>query len=418
MDKNYLHNISIVLDTRREKENGKFPVKLRVYSKAVSKAKLYNIDTDLNEKEFEIIWINRSISTVRGKNREIRSWLQKFETKANDEAEKLSLFCFDKFERKFFRKSSDANNVIYHYNKVIKSNINKGKIGTSESFKYSLKSINNFNNHYTGKVLTSFPFETITVDWLDAYEDFMLSKSKSVTSVGIYLRALRIIFNNAIDDNDISKELYPFGKKKYQIPQSNKVKKALNNNELKVLFNSKPKTPEQEKAKDFWFFSYTCNGMNTKDVALLKYSDIDEDKFSYYRAKTFSKSSVKKKIEIYLNDFSREIIKKYETRDLDGYIFPILHKDDNDEVIFKKIKNFTRFINQHLKKIAKDNNLTEELSSYWARHSFATNSIRKGASMEFISEALNHSDLNVTKNYFAGFEDEAKKEFADKLMDF
>jgi len=38
--------------------------------------------------------------------------------------------------------------------------------------------------------------------------------------------------------------------------------------------------------------------------------------------------------------------------------------------------------------------------------------------MEFISEALNHSDLSVTKNYFAGFEDEAKKEFANSLLDF
>ena len=75
-------------------------------------------------------------------------------------------------------------------------------------------------------------------------------------------------------------------------------------------------------------------------------------------------------------------------------------------------------MNQHLKKLAKDNNLPEEISTYWARHSFATNSIRKGASMEFISEALNHSDMNVTKNYFAGFEDKTKKEFADKLMDF
>ena len=38
--------------------------------------------------------------------------------------------------------------------------------------------------------------------------------------------------------------------------------------------------------------------------------------------------------------------------------------------------------------------------------------------MEFISEALNHSDLSVTQNYFAGFEDEAKKEFANTIMDF
>ncbi len=418
MDGNYTHNISLILDTRREKANGKFPVKLRVYSKVNYKAKLYNTNKDLTKKEFEKIWINGNEIKLRGANRDTRIWLQRFETKANDEAEKLSAFSFEKFEMRFFRKSNDAHNVIYHYNKAIKSNVSKGKIGSSVSFKCSLKSLTHFNNHYTGKELDRFPFETITVDWLDAYEVFMLSKGKSVTSVGIYLRSLRIIFNNAIEDNDISKELYPFGKRKYQIPQSNKVKKALNSIELKTLFNSKPKTVEQEKAKDFWFFSYTCNGMNTKDVALLKYTDIDEDKFSYYRAKTFSKSSVKKKIEIYLNDFSRGIIKKYETRDLDGYIFPILHKDDNDEVIFKKIKNFTRFINQHLKKLAKDNNLTEELSSYWARHSFATNSIRKGASMEFISEALNHSDLSVTKNYFAGFEDETKKEFANQLMDF
>ena len=68
--------------------------------------------------------------------------------------------------------------------------------------------------------------------------------------------------------------------------------------------------------------------------------------------------------------------------------------------------------------MAKDNKLPEDISSYWARHSFATNSLRKGASMEFISEALNHSDLSVTKNYFAGFEDEAKKDFANKLLDF
>ena len=47
-----------------------------------------------------------------------------------------------------------------------------------------------------------------------------------------------------------------------------------------------------------------------------------------------------------------------------------------------------------------------------------TNSIRKGASKEFISEALNHSDMKVTDNYFAGFEDDVKKEFASKLMDF
>ena len=268
MIRNYSHNISIVLDLRRIKENGKFPVKLRVYSKSARKAKQYNTDIDLTKNEFENIWINGNSNNLRGKNREIRSSLQSFEARANDEAEKLDFFSFDEFDRKFFRKSTDGNNLIHHFNKVIKSNISKGKIGTSESFKYSLKSITLFNNYYTGKELESFPFDSINVDWLEAYEEYMLSNDKSVTSVGIYLRTLRVVFNNAIDDKDISNNIYPFGKKKYQIPTSKKVKKALNREQLKSLFNSKPKTKEQEEAKDFWFFSYMSYGMNLKDAYL------------------------------------------------------------------------------------------------------------------------------------------------------
>ncbi|MCK5639118.1 MAG: site-specific integrase, partial [Flavobacteriaceae bacterium] len=330
MDKNYSHNISIILDTRREKLNEKYPVKLRVYSKAISKAKLFNTGIDLTKEKYKTIWIEGNSINLRGKNRETRIRLQKIETRANDEAEKLNLFSFEKFERKFFRRSSDSNNVYFHYDNLIKEYNSKGKIGSSESFKYSLKSIKNFNIHYTGKELTNLPFENINVDWLEAYEKFMLSKGKSVTSIGIYLRALRIVFNNTIDDNDISKEIYPFGKKKFQIPMSNKVKKALSGEELRILFNSVPKTPEQEKSKDYWFFSYMSSGMNLKDILLLKYSDLDNEKFSYYRAKTFSKSRTKSKIVIYLNDYTKGIIEKYGTNESEGFVFPLIQNSDSE----------------------------------------------------------------------------------------
>ncbi len=418
MKNKYAHTISIVLDLRREKGKGLYPVKLRVYSKTIKRAKLYATDIDLSENGFKAIWTNGNSKNLRGKNRDIRLFLNNFEQRANEEAEQLTVFSFEKFEKKLFRRSSDANNIIYHFEKEIEKNIKKGKIGTSESFKYSLKSIHNFANYRAKKELTKIPFEIFTVDWLEAYESYMISIGKSITSVGIYLRALRIIFNNAIDDNDINKEIYPFGKKKYQIPKSKKVKKALNAEDLKVLFNTKPKTYEQEKAKDFWFFSYSTNGMNIKDLALLKYSDISSEEFSYYRAKTFGKSAVKEKINIHINDYTKEMIEKYGTKNMNGFVFSILNIEDDEETRYKKVKNFTRFINQHIKKLAKENNITSELSSYWARHSFATNSIRKGASKEFISEALNHSSMDVTDNYFAGFEDDIKKEFANSLMDF
>lgn len=81
------------------------------------------------------------------------------------------------------------------------------------------------------------------------------------------------------------------------------------------------------------------------------------------------------------------------------------------------IKNYTRFVNQHIKTICVDNGLPE-ISTYWARHSFSTTAIRKGASMEFVQESLGHKNIRTTMNYFAGFDDDVKRDFAETLLDF
>src|SRR5690606_17208599 len=99
-------------------------------------------------------------------------------------------------------------------------------------------------------------FKDITSQWLTEYEDNLIKNGKSKTTVGMYLRPLRAIFNTAISNNTIKADLYPFGKRKYTIPTPKGVKKALPKEDLKTLFNGTPKTPEQQKAKDFWFFSY------------------------------------------------------------------------------------------------------------------------------------------------------------------
>ena len=410
------YSISIFQDTRRSKKNGLYPVKLRVYATNIKKVKLYPLNIDLSEKDFEKIW--ESKTKVRGKNEDIRIELRTIENRAHNESKKISFFNFEDFERKMFRKSTDGDNVFYHFDKEIKRNLKRNKINTADSYKCALKSLIDFMSSKKGLVGDRFPFGIITPNWLEDYEEYMLEKGRSVTTIAIYLRNLRVIFNHAIDDGDINRDMYPFGQKKFQISEAGKVKKALNQQQLSLFFNAKTKTPEQQKAKDFWFFSYACNGMNVKDIALLKYADFDGDSFHYYRAKTFQKSKQKKKIDIYLNDFAKRIIEKYGNKSRSGYVFSILEPDMTAAEMTKQIKNFNRFINQHIKKIAKNNKLPEDISFYWARHSFATNAVRKGASMEFISEALNHGDLKVTKGYFAGFEDEAKRDFAKNLMDF
>ncbi|PLX08544.1 MAG: hypothetical protein C0596_06710 [Marinilabiliales bacterium] len=247
----------------------------------------------------------------------------------------------------------------------------------------------------------------------------MVQKNKSLTTVSIYLRALRAIFNNAITEKIVYQAYYPFGKKKYEIPSPKGVKKALSKEQLSTLFHAKPETPDQQKAKDFFFFSYTCNGMNFKDIANLKFKNYNSDTITFYREKTKSTHSDQSAVTIYVNDYIKKIIEKYGNTEKkpEHYIFDIVDHEITPEQQHKQLKNFIRFVNQHFSKFAKQNGIKENVSKYWARHSFATNAIRSGASMEFVSEALSHSNLNTTQNYFAGFTDDMKKNISDKLMD-
>jgi site-specific recombinase XerD len=405
--------ISYYLDVRRPKKNGKYPLKLRMFTSNPRKQKLYNTVFDFTEKEFTNIW---ETLKPRNEHKKIRLKLQALENKANDVASKLPYFTFEAFERSFLGKiNPDRNSVVLYYDKVLIEYYNNNQLGTASSYELSLKSLLNFH----GK--DSLTFYDITPSWLKGYESWMLNKKKlSRTTVGIYLRPLRAVFNNAIYDNAIDHNAYPFGKRKYQIPAPKGVKKALSKDQLKKLFEAVPLTSEQQKAKDFWFFSYVCNGMNIKDIAYLKYKDFSGEILTFRRAKTINTNMTQPTVLVYLNDFSTNVINKYGNRNKipDNYIFDIIDSKSETEDQRKQVKNFIRFINQHFLKYTKSLGIDSPVSTYWARHSFATTAIRNGASMEYVSEALNHSNLNTTRNYFAGFEDDKKREINKKLLEF
>lgn len=262
-------------------------------------------------------------------------------------------------------------------------------------------------------------FNLITPKWLQGFEDFMIRSGRSLTTVGMYLRTLRYVFNKAIEEGEVIKAQYPFGKRKYVIPEGGNTKKALSQEQLKTLFECVPSTPQQEKARDFFFFSYMSNGMNMKDIAKLKSDQMEFDRFHFTRAKTArTKKGKQKPITVFLTEIQSKIIATYGNSSSDAiYLFPIISDSQGPEEQHSKIKNFTRVVNQHLKKLCQANGLPE-ISTYWARHSFATRAVNSGASMEFMQESLGHGDMKTTLNYFAGFDDAAKKELAKNLMNF
>ena len=72
----------------------------------------------------------------------------------------------------------------------------------------------------------------------------------------------------------------------------------------------------------------------------------------------------------------------------------------------KVIQQLTKTVNKYMKRIAEKLELTKDVTTYFARHSFATVLRNSGASTEFISEALGHSSMKTTQSYLAGFEQE------------
>jgi site-specific recombinase XerD len=411
MNKQY--NISILLDKRFQKVSGKYPVKLRVYIPNIEKKKLYTTGYDFTEIEFSSIW-----ETIKPRNeyKDIRIELDAIQTKANNIAKSLRIFNFDDFERLLLSVGSKhKQDIVFFYKKVIEEYKKEDRLGTASNYNCSLNSLLKFHDK------NELDFYTITPNWLNNYEKWMLEKQEqSISTVGFYLRPLRAIFNKAIEERIITKDDYPFGKNKYEIKASKNTKKALDGEQLKKLYLSEPENDHQKKAKYFWFFSYFCNGMNIKDILLLKQKSIDNDTFEFVRAKTAKTRREQQKIKVILNDFTKEVIRIYGNpiKASNNFLFSILSNEDSTIEQFNKIQAFTRFVNQHMKLFAKSIEITSDISSYWARHSYATSIIRNGGSMEFVGDALGHSNVATTKNYFAGFEENTQREMASKLMNF
>ncbi len=154
-----------------------------------------------------------------------------------------------------------------------------------------------------------------------------------------------------------------------------------------------------------FIFSYLGCGINIVDIAYLTYANIiNNERLQFRRRKT------KKLITFKLQPLAIEIINKYRKQEYrqEDYIFPILtygkHKTAKDK--YNRVTFRTKMINEYLRKIGKHLGLEIKVTSYVARHSFATVLKRSGVNTSIICEAMGHSSEKVTQIYLDSFENE------------
>jgi len=400
---------AIVLDKRRRLNNKTFPVKIRITFKR--KFKRYSTGISMTEVEFEKT-MGRS---PRGVYKDYNLELKHLEGQIITIISEIDTFSFEIFEKKFLRRNIDSFSIFEMFEVKMGELKRKEQLGTYNTYKYSLKSLKEF--HPSKNLYVS----DITVRFLGDYERWMLSRGRSLTSIGIYLRCLRSVYNLSVEESQLTSFISPFGNKKYKIPMPRNIKKSLSIKELKLLYDYKPVegSPEQ-KYRDIWFFSYLCNGMNIKDICLLQHKNIQGDHIYFYRKKTINSIRNSKPIDVVIIDEIRAILKRWATSNdnPDSYVFPFITHNMDAQKIMATVKQVTKMTNKYIRIIASKVGIDKPISTYWARHSFATVLMRSNVGTEFIREQLGHKSLSTTENYLGSFEDDAKREIANKLLEF
>lgn len=412
-------NVSVIQDTRRSKINKLYPVKLRITFNR--QQVYYTIGIDLSKDDFEIIQNQNEIKLIRNiiERRRLQEAKLKCDllfAKAHEIINDLKAFSFQIFERKFLENQPTSGEFVFPYFQSIIDKLESDhRIGTASNYRCSLRSIESFK--------PNLKFSEVSVEFLKTYEKWLITNGKSISTVGIYLRPLRSVLNSAFSEGIISKEgNYPFGRGLYKIPATRNIKKALTKDEIKLIFNYNP-APESwwAKAKDFFIFSYLSNGMNMKDILLLRKKDIDGNYLRFVRSKTANTNrSNLKLISIFISPELKSIINKWESKGskADDYLFPFLDRNMTPIQVKADVQQFVKMVNKYLGYITKEIGIEKKVTTYCARHSFATILKRRGVSTEIISESLGHSNINTTNNYLDSFDDDIKKEISEKLIDF
>lgn len=300
------------------------------------------------------------------------------------------------------KKESDGyspKTVGEYYNELIDEYTRTERCGNRLIYKGSYNSLKTFN-----KGNLDIPFSDIDTEWLSKYEKWLRSKGNKETTISLLFRTLRSAYNKAIQDKCARKSDYPFDDYKINKFDTSTQKRAIAKKDILEIKECKPtdsKRQYMELSKDIFIFSYLCGGINFTDIANLTIENIKDGRLHYIRQKTG------KPISIGICDDAFAILSKYEGG-ANGYLFPILNKKIHKTAQQKRnrIHKILVKVNSNLKLLAEQLGIEAKLTTYVARHSFASVLKKAGTNIALISEALGHSDIATTQIYLDSFENE------------
>jgi len=265
---------------------------------------------------------------------------------------------------------------------------------------YVIKNLKESNRQKTASICmtakTSFEHflseQDILIDRIDndlmhKYENYLKSKGVMKNTISCYMRALRSVYNQAAK-RGLTTQKNPFESIFTRIDKT--VKRAINEDIIVRLKNMDLSSrKELSLARDLFMFSFYMRGISFIDMANLRKNNVKNGYIIYSRSKTRQMLTVK------LEACMKEIISRYESQTIDDYLLPVYTAQNRDNT--SQLRNH----NKRLKRISEILGLEKSLSSYITRHTWATLALRKGISIEIISESMGHENETTTRIYLA-----------------
>ena len=290
------------------------------------------------------------------------------------------------------------------FNQYIQELESANRLRYADMYKCTMHSLIKFNKHL------DIPFSDMDTIWLKRYEVWLQSQGLAINTLGTRFRHLRVIYNFAIEEKIVKSEYYPFNSFKVSKLSQTTAKRSIQKDEILSVLNYQGQTPLECLAIDLFTFSYLAAGINFGDIARLTKDNILENRLIYIRKKT------QKQIKVSLQEQAIKLIQKYSMPD-NPYLFPILssfHKTEQQKV--NRIHKIIAKVNKSLKEIGERLNIPIDLTTYVARHSFATVLKRSGVNTSLICEALGHSSERVTQIYLDSFGNDQMEDAMKNLL--
>ena len=265
---------------------------------------------------------------------------------------------------------------------------------------------NAFTTYIEVKRIQEFTFNA---QLLKGFESYLIEKRLSWNTVSTYMRMLRATYNRAVEKGIMKYVPYLF-KGVYTGVQS-KVKRALPPQAMAKFMDSR--TLETYPESKWFVLMFLLRGIPFVDLAHLRKCDLNGGVITYHRHKT------NRELVVSIPEEARDIIRRSLDTTSSPYLFPILNGTiRNGKDAYKNYQSTLRKFNYRIEKIGREIGIDVKLSSYTARHTWATTAYYQNLGTGIICNALGHSSIKVTEAYLKPFDNERLSKANGKVISY